>query len=536
MAVCLTLALVPDVVRWLWGPVLYESMAIIEIQDCRPIGEAEAKPFSAAELHRLLVQAKVRMLSWSAVRDIVQSGKVNLYGEFDPHDRRDLERLYEQVEKRTTVVPLGSSHIAVSHRSISPERNAALVNELVIKFIGEDRLEQRERAKADLKYYRDKLAVAKTQLSEIDNQMREFNQQYPWLPDTLAETQKEYENAEAEALSFRQQIRAIEESVGELRKDLAKEKPEVVTEGSAEPNPKYAALQARILQLEKEKEKLEIRRMDGDKRVSEFYIRRRRAPELLGERQALQEQRSTAAGTASEYAGCVRLAEKEMMRLLSEAHSSRFIVREYARDDRRPVRDDDPPGIHLNAFSPRAQEDPNERPKNPALAAIEAEMLLYAGGTAAALVPAVLLLVLARIAARRADAGAGAPGRASKALIRFAAAFCVAAPLVGLWAAVAHVRAEHPLWPETPGKVEKASGEMPSQSRPREAPIGNEAVATLHTGNIELVPKLPLGNGVREAPASRSQRELARGRCEAGASQRERSDGAGGGREPSRVV
>jgi capsular polysaccharide biosynthesis protein/flagellar biosynthesis chaperone FliJ len=320
--------------------------------------------------------------------------------EIDPDDRRQLERIYSEIERRTGIKVLGGAHLAITHRSTSPERNASLVNEIVKKFVGEDRRDAQERAKADLKYYRDKLAAAKTQLSEIDNQVREFNQQYPWLTDTLAEIQKEYENAEAEALSFRQQIRAIEENVGELRKDLAKEKPETVVDRAAEvppeiqqlrkaveeaanyfnrvkevyqrahrryqeaeanyqkltaelkakdkgdpapirtsePNPKFQALQTRIQQLEKEKEKLDIKRMDADKRVSELYIRRRRAPELIGERGALAEQRATAASTAAEYASGVRMAEKELQRLLSEAHSSRFIVREYARDDRRPVR------------------------------------------------------------------------------------------------------------------------------------------------------------------------------------------------------
>ena len=105
-----------------------------------------------------------------------------------------------------------------------------------------------------------------------------------------------------------------------------------------EPNPKYAAINGRITLLEKELEKLNARKLDANKQVSELYIRLRKAPELLAERNALKEQRDTAGGTAQEYSQGVRLAEKEMARLVSEAHSSRFRVIEYARDDRRPVK------------------------------------------------------------------------------------------------------------------------------------------------------------------------------------------------------
>ncbi|MBM4031724.1 MAG: hypothetical protein FJ291_08070 [Planctomycetes bacterium] len=393
LGICLPLAIF---IAYLY-PTEFESQAILEIQDTRPIGDTGPVYYSAGSA---VMQVKTRAMSWSAIREIVLSRKVDFGREIDPDDRRQLERIYSEVERRTGIKVLGGAHLAITHRSTSPERNAALVNEIVKKFVGEDRRDAQERAKADLKYYRDKLASAKTQLQEIDNSIREFNQQYPWLTDTLAEIQKEYENAEAEALAYRQQIKAVEESIAELRKELANTKPENIVERrqeappeiqalrravdealayykrvaevyqpahrrhqealanwqklaaelkakdkgdpapiqTNEPNPKYQAIQTRIQQLEKQKDGLDLKRMDADKRVSELYIRRRRAPELLGERGGLAEQRNTAGGTAAEYASGVRMAEKEMQRLLSEAHSSRFIVREYARDDRRPVR------------------------------------------------------------------------------------------------------------------------------------------------------------------------------------------------------
>ncbi|HUT35619.1 MAG TPA: hypothetical protein VNE39_19170 [Planctomycetota bacterium] len=380
-----------------WYPTEYQSQAILEIQDTHPIGEGGGPRRGASAAASAV---KTRAMNWAAIREIVLSRKVEFGREIDPDDRRELEKIYYDVERRTRVSTMGGGYLVIAHKSHSPELNASLVNEIVKKFVGEDRREAQDRAKADLKYYRDKRAAAKTALAEIDNQMREFNQQYPWLADTLAEIQKEYENAEADELIIRGQIKATEENLVEFRKDLAKEKPEFEksTPGqipkevlelrkaheqakryfeqvqgrytpahprfqeaygifkkaeaelkekdtgdpepvkTVEPNPKYAALQHRIALLQKEQEKLNGRKLDANKRVSELYIRRRKAPELLGERQALQEQRSTAASTAAEYASGVRVAEREMQRLLSEAYSSRFRVIEYARDDRRPVK------------------------------------------------------------------------------------------------------------------------------------------------------------------------------------------------------
>ncbi len=378
-------------------PTEFESQALLELSDNRPIGDTTPIQFSAG---LAIMQVRTRAMSWSAIREIVLSRKVDFGREIDPDDRRQLERIYSEIERRTRINALGIKHLSIVHRSTSPERNASLVNEIVKKFVGEDRREAQETAKADLKYYRDKLAAAKNALAEIDNQIRDFGQQYPWLTDTLAEIHKEYKDAEVGELTIRAQIAATEETLGELRKELAKEKPELVVTTrpetpprilelrkaaeqaeqyykqvssrytmahprcqealamlqsalaalkkedkgdpepiqSTEPNPKYAALQARIALLEKELEKLNARKLDANKQVSELYIRLRKAPELLAERNALKEQRELAASTAQEYLSGVRLAEKEMARLVSEAHSSRFRVIEYARDDRRPVK------------------------------------------------------------------------------------------------------------------------------------------------------------------------------------------------------
>ncbi len=403
-------------------PTEYESRAIIEVVDNRAASDRDLDPVNMAQL---VTDIRLRLLNWPTIREIALSRRVDFGEEVDPEDRAALERVYDEVQKRTRIAALSHTHVTVSYRSSSPERNAALVNELVKKLVGEDRREQQERAKAELRYCRDKLAVAKSALEEIDSQVREFNQHNPWLAGTLAEIQKDYENAEAEELRVRQQIRAGEEALSDVRKELAKEKPELVKvipgqippeviefrkaveearalfeqidkrytrahprwqeafelyqkavaalrardvsrpedERIVEPNPKYATLQARATELERQLERLRVQGLEANKRGSEYYIRRRKAPELLGERRALEEQRSVAAGTAAEYASATRRAMTEVERLLMLPYGSRFRVVEFARDDRRPVKGARSPNRPASAKGHPAKEPPKQDPE-----------------------------------------------------------------------------------------------------------------------------------------------------------------------------
>jgi len=381
-------------------PTEYESKATLEIQDNRPLAEASPLQPRRFAVDYAIMSVRTRALSYNTIREIVLSRRVDFGREIDPDDRRQLDRLYREIIRRTRVKSLGRQHIQISHRSTNPERNAALVNEIVKTFVGEDRRLAQERAKEDLKYYRDKLAAAKSYLAEIDGQLREFSQANPWLGDDVATINRDYQDAEEEEQGIRRQIAAVEEELDELRKALAKEKPEIVVQRKVEappevvaareqyeratqifkainerytpahrewqkakrlldeakaqlaavgdqgasvvedtePNPKYVALQAEIAKREKQLESLNILKLDANKRVSELYVRLRKAPELLGEKRALEEQRELAAATVEEYQKGVRAAEKELQRLLTEAYSSRFRVVEYARDDRTPVK------------------------------------------------------------------------------------------------------------------------------------------------------------------------------------------------------
>jgi capsular polysaccharide biosynthesis protein len=392
LAVCLPAAILAAY----WYPTEYESQATLELQDNRPIAEEVPQIFNVGHA---IMAVKTRALSWNSIREIVLSRKVDFGREIDPDDRRQLERVYHEVIRRTVVSALGGRHVMVSHRSTSPEKNASLVNEIIKKFVGEDTREAQDRAKTDLKYYRDKLASAKTQLSEVDGQIREFNQQHPWLTETLAEIHQKYKDAEDEEGAIKRQTLEVESSIQDLRKDLAKEKPEVVEKRQTElpadyvaavrefeqarryfeqvdkvftrnhrkwqearamadqakaatekfgkvepetieetkPNPKHERIKSRIEQFEKELKILEARRLEATKKVSEWYVNQRKAPELLAERRALEEQRTNFGTIAKEYESGVRAAEKELNRLLTVAYSSKFKVVEYARDDRRPV-------------------------------------------------------------------------------------------------------------------------------------------------------------------------------------------------------
>jgi len=393
LAVCIPLSLAAAY----FYPREYESRAILELQDNRPAGEPGHRRVNVRD-ERHSVSA--RMLSWNTVRDIVLSRKVEFGREIDADDRRELERIYYQVRRRTRVAPFGSKHLDITHRSTRPEMNASLVNELVKKFVGDDRRVAQEKAKVDLKYYREKLAVARAHLAEIDAQLREFIQSHTWLSDDLPTIHSDYKDAEAKVNEIRHEIAEAQANIAKLRKDLAKEEPEIIEMRTIEPseevkaarkaakaardyfdavngtytrahrrwreargrlqgaearlkevdkggedqveesrpNPRYAGLQERIREATTELGKLEVRTLRADKEVSETYVRLRKAPGLLAQKRGLEEARESAATTAREYEDGSRAADRELQRLLTEAYSSKFKVLEYGREDRRPVK------------------------------------------------------------------------------------------------------------------------------------------------------------------------------------------------------
>ena len=482
---------------------VYESRATLELQDNRPIGEQPPQAFNMA---LAIMDVKTRALSWNSIREIVLSRKVDFGREIDPDDRRQLEQIHEDVTRRTRVEPLGERHIVVSHRSPSPERNASLVNELVKKFVAEDTREAQDRAKTDLKFYRDRLASAKTQLSEVDGQIREFTQQYPWLTETLAEIHQKFKEAEDAEAATKRQALELETAIQDIRKDLAKEPAETVTlrpggpaaealaaltevelglvyldaiyrrtkvarpnwqearraldtaiaklkdvdvgeEETVEerqPNPKHEAIIQQLTAKERELKLLEMRRVEASKKVSEWYVNQRKAPELLAERRALEEQRQEFAAVAKEDESRVRGAEKELNRLLTVAYQSRFRVIEYARDDRTPVEEEATPDRKRaeSKAAPGTETPKNAKPSSPEVAQpsvgdVQAFALACAVGMVIALSPFLTMIVLSRLARRRQAGDQAAPRRASTLALFAVGSACVLLPFAALVAAVA---------------------------------------------------------------------------------------------------
>ena len=319
--------------------------------------------------------------------------------DIDPDNHRQIEQVYNEITRRTSVRPLGNRHLQISYMSRVPERNAALVNELVKKYVGEDRRTAQEEAKRDVEYYREKLDVARAALTEVDSQLRDFAQNNPWLHDEISELHRDLKDAEEEEEQVQQEIAEYDTVLDDLRKALAKEEPEVTivreieapeevkqarknfesmqayfrevdetyrpthrkwrdakrrfeeaaarlkevdqgdqTEEQTVDNPKYAELQVKIAKLGKMLEKLNRRKLDANKKVSELYLLNRKAPELITERKRLNDMRAAAQEVASDLGKHHRAAEKDLQRLMTEAYSTKFKVLEYARDDRTPVK------------------------------------------------------------------------------------------------------------------------------------------------------------------------------------------------------
>jgi uncharacterized protein involved in exopolysaccharide biosynthesis len=411
LAVPLTLCTVIGVTFALYHPTEYESKGILEAAVINPLTTAGGKH------RRVNVRAEVhdirnRMLGYTEVREILVGRKVDFGEDVDPEDSRQIERLYRKVTRYTRVHPLSGSHLAVSFRSTSAERNAALVNEMIKKFVGEDKREALRQAKLDLEYYRDRHEKARARMTEIDNQLREFSKAHPGFRDEIAEIYNDHKDALAEENDLRRQIQELDTALAGLRKDLANE-PATVTETHAgevpaeiraartrveacqeifrrneerytpahrrwqaakqdldralahlkgvdkgkpddiveeKPNPRLDKLKNDIAETDEKLKQLNMRLLAKNKLVSEKYDLLRRGPELLTEKRRLEEERDSASYLLRDHSKGLREAEKELQRLSTEAYSSNYKVREYARVSHTPVRETKLKIIGVGAF------------------------------------------------------------------------------------------------------------------------------------------------------------------------------------------
>jgi len=274
------------------------------------------------------------MLSWKAIGDIVRSGKVDFGFKINPDDRRQLERLYHKVRERTRVRAISYKHIEVAHRGTDPKRNAALVNELVKRFIGEDRRESQQRVRTDLKYYRDKLAQAKAGLADVDKRSRELRQAFPLLPDTVDELEKQSAEAQQREDEIRSKHAECRDALVALRRELRDQNPK---------DRRFEELTSKVAATERTLKRLKERKLAANRRVATFYVMRRKAPELLAQKRRLHDARAQAAERVARFAKAAQAADEQLQRLRTEAYSTRFTVLEYARDDRTSVRRAEPP-------------------------------------------------------------------------------------------------------------------------------------------------------------------------------------------------
>jgi len=396
----------------------YESQAIIEIVDNRPISERQAEALAPGDI---AAAVKTRAMSWNAIREIVLSRKVDIGCSIDPDDRNSLQLAYNAVQEAIRIEPYGGPFIKVSCRGPRPEFNAALVNQIVKGFVSEDRRHQEDRAKQDLEYCRDRLASARNPLLEIDGQIREFATENPWLGDSLAEIDRQYSDAEESELQIRRDIDRVEENLAEVTEEIQKQ----TQEASRKP------FEEQVRRLKRELGRLNVRKLDANKRISTLYVRRRKAPELLAEKRALAEQRAVAAQAASECAKELRLAEEQLERLLTEGYSSRFRVVEYARADTTPVFD--------------------ERDGDPEDGGGETGIKSWGGtgafgvGLAIGLCPTLVFIVAFTVLGRRQSGAALDPGRARRVGVAMFWSVGLILPVVLVFAAVTLYRVADPV-------------------------------------------------------------------------------------------
>jgi len=414
VTLCLAVALSDSIAARAWvlswslsGASDYEAGAILQCSPLPPFGRsrfdwrdwrswrAKALEWVRGDISTgsMELSLRTRMLNWTSVREAFLSGKVDLQGRLDPGDRRQMQEAYRDVLRRTSIHVGSDGRIEVTYRGPDPELSASLVNELVKGLTREREREEAEKAKRSFRYYREKQAMARTELAEIDGELREFAQANPWLGDSLSELVEEYNEAEVEELQIRRQIALLEMELVELRRgpaseEMQKEPPESSPEarGSEEalakareyfkdvkaytkvgprwektvPSPpglrEIDGAEARevedkertepigegqafrIIALEEELEKLNAQKLDANKHVSELYIRLRQAPELLAERQVLDEKRAAALARYSEYAQVARKIEGSIPRsCYGWACRHTFRIVSYARPERTPV-------------------------------------------------------------------------------------------------------------------------------------------------------------------------------------------------------
>ena len=396
-----------------WLPVEYESYAVLETVLAGPGMADQMQPINAGREVRNIRQV---MLSRAPVREVLLSHKVDMGEEINPDDDQQIQRLIRKVQRHTRISAASGRFLKVSFRSPKAERNALLVNELVKKYVGEDRDEATKRAKFDRNWFQERYDKAKMRLSEIEREIQQFQQNNPRLPETIPEAVRNYDDAIAREDALREQIDELEPVLADRKRKLTEaddelkgldetiivevplpQNPEAVaalqrargleeqfrqikkrytpahrlwqkykeeldlavahlakfdmdltaaSDRVPKPNPKYLecekrkdSLEKAVQGLEKKVEGFGKKRLAQNKLANELYRVKTKAPELLQRKKTLLEESDGMRASVHDYRKRLSAAEREYQRLTTEAYSTKFKVREYARVDRNPVRD-----------------------------------------------------------------------------------------------------------------------------------------------------------------------------------------------------
>jgi hypothetical protein len=325
-------------------PPVYESRAILEVPHDHHVSPKVAGDPQLAELRAMLQELlrrteglatsqadlpgiRVHMLSWNSVRDLILTEKVDFGRQVGPDNPAAIEAVYDYVCQNTRLSALGPRYVSVTFRGPDPVRNATIVNELVKQFVTGTRQRAQDEARADMKYCADGLAVATSNYNEAAGRLRAFDSANPWLTGSeMADLIKEHDEARERELVIREQCNEAEEELAAITQhaDIAQAKDK-------------AAVEAERVELKKKIDRLMSARLKQNERVSKLYTMVHRGPELLAKRSALEETVAHLKEAVDWWSRGARVADRELQRVLSAAHGTRYTVVEYARDTRIPV-------------------------------------------------------------------------------------------------------------------------------------------------------------------------------------------------------
>ena len=519
IAACMTVALRDDVAALLL-PQSFEARAVIEVQGSSALDDDGGSP--APNAIELVAGIRQRMLTRESIRSLVESHRVDFGWEADSESQQHVDLVRGSLAKRLQVKPLGSRHIAVSMTGSDPARNAAIVNGLVKMYLTQEGHLALVVAKSAVAVYRQELDAAEAGLNEVDNQLRDFAQNNPWLHDAISELHRDLKDAETEEEAIQQEIAELEALLEDLKKALAKEDPEIIVAHDVEPpaeikvlrqraeaaeayfrsvdasfrpthsrwqdarrryeqvaaelkekdqgdlteertvdNPKYVELQQKAFAVEKSLEKLRRRNLDANKKVSEFYLLYRKAPELLAEKKRLNQARASAKEIHDKAEGLYRAADRQVQNAMRADSRGRLRVMEFARAE----------------FNGADQESRIEE-----IEELQARALACGLGVVAGVCPVLLAMVMARALAHRFYAAMQEPHRGSCAGCGVIALICVLVPVAAaagiVWVAS---RRSGDDFGRIPPSVEVPRPASPSRTTGESGPL---TVASFQTGEI----------------------------------------------------